>query len=205
MASFIRATDQAFIADFEKIEIYPSVTTTLDFLGGSESLEAGQPKEVPLWLAVVLKQKRYCSIKPPHWFSSESIKNQLQRERDDISFHPLPTAFFWEISKRLLECAQDELTMTEALKIKSDLDDLWSLRQKKIHDGLKNVVYSRDNIQSVELKDIGIGELNFIRPLFIETLGQLKALKSHTTSAIPSTQATSRVKPRQAKSRKTST
>jgi len=206
---FLRASEQSFVADFEKIEIYPSITITFEFLTRTESLEAGQPKEVPLWMAVILKQKRYCSIKHPPWFSPEALSNQLKREKEDSSFHPLPSVFFWEISKRLLECAHEELPVSDLLKIKSDLDDLWSVRQTKITKGLKNVVTSRDMIQSVELKDIGAGELNFIRPLFIETLAQLKTLKTRTvTSSVApvATQTTGRVvKQRPAKIRKTDT
>jgi len=102
----------------------------------------------------------------------------------------LPSPYFWEVAKKLLEHAQDDLMVDATYspnELKSALDDLWSQRVSKIYKGLQ-VVTKSDMVYSVVLENIGIGELNSIRPLFVETLAQLRTLNSTAQNAGPAPQ-----------------
>jgi len=103
----------------------------------------------------------------------------------------LASPFFWEISKKLLEFAQDDILGTEPTyspnELKSALDDLWTQRMNKIHTGLVRMLKS-EAIYSVELENVTVSELNAMRPLFQDTLAILHTLHTATQNAGPARQ-----------------
>jgi GINS complex subunit 2 len=69
------------------------------------------PKEcvVPLWLALMLKRANQCTIIPPAWLTSTTLKSLLDQERSHKDqFQSLPSHFY-TLSKSIFEYARDDL------------------------------------------------------------------------------------------------
>ena len=58
--------------------------------------------QVPLWLAVSLKQKQKCKIIMPNWLNVESLSQLVQLERTEAQFQPIEF-YYIEISLILFE------------------------------------------------------------------------------------------------------
>lgn len=86
-------------ADFEAeetlIEIVSSRNTTAIHLisGTIGPFRPLQRSKIPLWTALLFKQKLNCTIIPPTWLQLQSLENSLREEKADEKFSDLP--FHW--------------------------------------------------------------------------------------------------------------
>src|SRR4051794_21798706 len=93
-----------FLAEDDPIFIIPTFRTdSLLFLSGTYGPFRPPAKTtVPLWLALLLRRHDKCTIVPPEWLSIESLKKNLEYEREDEGFSPLPWRYM-EVAQMILK------------------------------------------------------------------------------------------------------
>ena len=169
----LTASELEFFACEERILINPRVRLAeLKFT--CEAIDELQPLrevEVPLWLALFLKKRDKCQIKPPEWLEVDRLKATLAEEREnEDKFSDLPFHYL-EMAKLLLANASSDLT--DANAIRALLADIEDVRRAKVERGLKNL-----DIGSVSVKLNGLSamEVNRIRGIATHALDSMRAL-----------------------------
>ena len=65
------------------------------------------PTSVPLWLGLLLKQSKACSIRPPPYLTVENLSTVLEHEKVNDTYHILPYYYF-ELAEAILECCPED-------------------------------------------------------------------------------------------------
>ena len=98
------------------------------------------PVAVPLWMAVLLKQRKRCRLVPPDWLHPDALEQTVQSERSmPKQFEAAPEHYF-EVASVLLQAAPDDLQQPERLR--GLLEDLWALRSTKVRETASSVAVS---------------------------------------------------------------
>lgn len=73
-----------FVGEKENVVIVPNFNYgTIHLISGDIGpFKAGLPVEIPLWIAVNLKQQQICKIKQPDWMSIEYLENLKEIEKN---------------------------------------------------------------------------------------------------------------------------
>ncbi|ORY82663.1 DNA replication complex GINS protein psf2 [Protomyces lactucae-debilis] len=166
----------AFMAEQQLVEIVPrQQLEQLPLIGGTVSrMRPPQRAQVPLWLALLLKRQRRATLVPPDWMASEWLQARLDEEvKTDAEGQPsgfskLPLRWL-EMSDLILDVAEDDIP--ESNLVKRLLRDLREARQAKARDGLEVL---EDRI--LHLDNLGLMEVNELRPLFAKTMDMLRQL-----------------------------
>mmetsp|Transcript_10706 Transcript_10706/g.16403 ORF Transcript_10706/g.16403 Transcript_10706/m.16403 type:complete len:224 (-) Transcript_10706:137-808(-) len=157
-----------FLAGDEKILIVPNFTLEkpVELVSVSKvgPFTALTPVLVPLWLAVLLKQKTLCRIPTPEWMEVETLKRILAYERDEDRFSQKLPFRYLEISRTLLSVG--ELDEEDSIRIL--LQDISSIRMDKIRRNLhtfsEESLQSTDTLPIIDVTGIGSLELAVIAP-----------------------------------------
>ncbi|KAG0201950.1 DNA replication protein psf2 [Mortierella sp. GBA30] len=167
-----------FLAENEMIEIAASIDTKqdLDLLGGTlPSLKPLQLNKVPLWMAISLKKKQKCNIVAPKWMTVESLQKSLKDEQEQDRFSALPYHYM-EIAQLLLENACDDVPSADA--VRTLLKDLREARQSKARQGVAAL-----GLTYLQMDNIGLMEINEIRPFFTKAFYEIQKLKPAVEAA----------------------
>ncbi|KAM7265093.1 hypothetical protein ACFE04_002776 [Oxalis oulophora] len=148
-----------FIAEDELIEIVPNMRMDpLNFLSGDFGPFLPQiPTNVPLWLAVALKKRGKCSIRPPQWMSIDNLTRILEAERDSQKFQELPFHYI-EISRLLFDNARDDIT--DMYMVRSLIEDIRDVRLHKVETNLEKF----SGASAVKMNHLSAMEVNLVRP-----------------------------------------
>eukprot|EP00743_Colponemidia_sp_Colp-15_P011610 GILK01013003.1.p1 GENE.GILK01013003.1~~GILK01013003.1.p1 ORF type:complete len:196 (+),score=35.33 GILK01013003.1:69-656(+) len=163
-----------FMAEDELISIVPNFTQhdKISFIRGEFGpFRPSMPVDVPLWLAIYLKKRHKCQIKPPNWLSLEELTERVDLEKRNVDRFVEMPYHYMEIASLLLNHASDD--MPSASRLRTMLEDLQNIRRSKIMNGLKVL---EGNTSSVKLNNISAMEINSIRPFFAEALDTFYAL-----------------------------
>ncbi|KAF9619200.1 hypothetical protein IFM89_005754 [Coptis chinensis] len=165
--SIFSSEEVEFLAEDELVEIVPNINMgSLNFIRGDFGPFRPQiATEVPLWLAMALKKRGKCTIRPPEWMSIEKLTRVLEAERDSPrEFQPLPFHYV-EISKLLFDHARDDIP--EIYMVRSLIEDIRDVRFHKVETGLQTI---SARTHAVKLKNLSAMEVNIVRPFFVRTL-----------------------------------
>lgn len=196
-----------FVAMETPITIVPRFTLQrVDCLGGAYGpFEPNYPVDVPLWLAMHLRQTDTCTVDPPSYLTVPFLRGVLEREEaSDDGFEALPFYFF-EVAKQLCEspgadgskgsssgggaaravtggggggghAAGDILNVAEVARL---VQELRSVRQRKLRQsmGVFEPEGSAMAIPGIRLTHIICSELHFLRSSFAVVLGQAAAME----------------------------
>lgn len=161
-----------FMAEDELITIIPNFKSkTFHFISGDYGpLDPSIPVDVPLWLAVYLKQNQRCQIQCPEWLEAENIAHLLEKERNEPGFVPLAYHYV-EIGSLLLDAAPDDIK--ESQKVMTLLMDLQNVRQEKIRKGM-GIVLQRtadgDVPNAIKMNNVSAMEIHMVRDFFTSSL-----------------------------------
>lgn len=128
------------------------------------------PAEVPLWLAVTLKTRQRCSIRPPAWLSAEELRGRLEQEKRGMRFEEFPPNFL-EIAHLLLDAARDDIP--DAHKVEGLIADIEAKRNAKLRHGLGQMSTIHMNIQMNHVTPL---EVNRVRRFATGALDMLARL-----------------------------
>uniref|UniRef100_A0A6B2LKV4 Uncharacterized protein n=2 Tax=Arcella intermedia TaxID=1963864 RepID=A0A6B2LKV4_9EUKA len=175
------------MAEDEWVTILPSFNhPTMHFISGDIGpFEVSIPINVPLWLAITLKKRKMCNIKPPSWMTTENIRSLVQREKSLEGFQQLPSLHLMEISFEILKYASEDLIASNEKDIdelRVAIEDLFYIRNHKIRNGFVTLGTEDISLSSIKLNGIQSMELNNIRPIFTETLQVLAEFDKHIDS-----------------------
>ncbi|XP_006780571.1 DNA replication complex GINS protein PSF2 [Neolamprologus brichardi] len=98
------ASEVEFLAEKEMVKIIPNFSLDKVFLIGGDlgPFNPGLPIDVPVWLALNLKQRQKCRIIPPEWMDVEKLEEMRDLERKEDMFTPVPSPYYMELTKLLL-------------------------------------------------------------------------------------------------------
>ncbi|GMH04273.1 hypothetical protein Nepgr_006112 [Nepenthes gracilis] len=165
--SIFSAAEMEFLAEDEMVEIVPNMRMEpLNLISGDYGPFRPQiPASVPYWLAVALKKRGKCTIRPPEWMSVETLTRILEAERDSPrEFQPLPFHYV-EISKLLFDHARDDIP--DIYMVRSLIEDIRDVRFHKVETGLETI---SARTHAVKLKNLSAMEVNIVRPFVVRTL-----------------------------------
>ncbi|KAM0948287.1 putative DNA replication complex GINS protein Psf2 [Dioscorea sansibarensis] len=165
--SIFSAPEVEFLAEDELIEIVPNIRMeALNMICGDFGPFFPQiTAQVPLWLAVALKRRGKCAIRPPEWMSVAKLMQVLEAERESPrEFQPLPFHYV-EISRLLFDHAHDDIP--DEYMVRSLIEDIRDVRFHKMESGLESI---SGRTHAVKLKNLSAMEVNIVRPFIIRTL-----------------------------------
>lgn len=199
------ADDRAFnnyhLSAFTAMEVPATVVPRfsmdrVDCLGGSYGPFApNYPVEVPLWLALYLRQTDTCAIQPPDYLRVEYLRDVIERERtNDQGFESLPF-YFYEIAKKLTERGggttggggagggaggtDDGDFIPNVVEVIRLVNEIHAMRQQKLKN-LMTVFEAEGSpmfIPGVLLTNIVCHELHFLRTSFAIVLQQAATME----------------------------
>jgi GINS complex subunit 2 len=99
---------QEFFAENRNIDIIPSRNIdSLKLLSGTLGpFKLLQKTTVPIWIAIVMKQKHLCKIIPPLWLTVEALEASLEMESRNQEFQDFEF-YFLEICFMILKVCED--------------------------------------------------------------------------------------------------
>lgn len=129
MTTPITSAEIEFLSEFEHIEIIPLENLPLfsTISGNYGPFKPPFKASLPLWIAKSLLKKGKASIVPPEWLNVEELTNKLEEEKREIGFSNLPFHYL-EIAK-----------LVDSQELKSLVQDIWEIRERKIQSGLENL------------------------------------------------------------------
>ncbi|XP_075240514.1 DNA replication complex GINS protein PSF2-like [Convolutriloba macropyga] len=165
-----------FLAEDSLITVVPKLNQEQLFLivGDFGPFVAGLPCEVPLWLAVHLSKKRLCEIRPPAWLTTEKLAEWKQQEVDSPEvFHPMLSPIYMEVSHLLLTNALDSIPHAD--QVRTLVKDIWDIRTSKLRSSIDKFIKDKETFAG--LNNLSVMEINFIRPLLVNTLDNMNAIR----------------------------
>jgi GINS complex subunit 2 len=145
-----------FLAEDVEVQIIP------EFASPAITLLAGRygpfvpayPTAVPLWFALLLKQRQRCRIIPPAWLQQEALQATIQAERDQpLQFEALHDHYF-EMATSLLRHAPEDIPNSE--KVRTLLEDLWALRNTKVREQISSLLESASTLKATNMSRMEI-------------------------------------------------
>lgn len=156
--------------------------------------KAGQPVDVPLWMAMLLKQEKRCRINPPQWMAVDHLEAHLTKEQekgtentfakfavDDMRkghcFH------YREIAKILLSKAPEDFDASKGFdvdKVRTLVKDISEVRNNKMRHGLKGV---DERVSTVEENNISAIEVGAVRRFICQAMDTFYQLHKAQVSA----------------------
>ncbi|ESO07225.1 hypothetical protein HELRODRAFT_76714 [Helobdella robusta] len=173
-----------FIAEKELVSIVPNFALDKLYLisGDVGPLNPGLPVEVPLWVAVMLKQRQKCRIIPPTWMDVEILQQKKQEEIDSKFFTEMPSKHYMEVSQLMLKYASENLTRAD--EVRTLVKDIWDIRSSKLRSSVD--AFIRSDATHAKLNHLTLMELNTIRPLLTKSLELMQQLRNSTAKQIDS-------------------
>ncbi|XP_065174722.1 DNA replication complex GINS protein PSF2-like [Sycon ciliatum] len=164
-----------FLAEKELVFILPNFRLERLYLisGDVGPLQPNIQIEVPLWLAMHLKQRQKCRLQPPSWMQVDELEKLKRTEAEADTFQPPPSPFYREIMQAFLSCAADDVPDADA--VQALVQDLWDLRSAKLRRSIATMV--REQATRAALNNMTLMEINACRPFLKEALDQLHSLR----------------------------
>ncbi|BAT84966.1 hypothetical protein LR48_Vigan03g196200 [Vigna angularis] len=159
--SLFSAEELEFIAEDEIVDIVPNLKMgPLNFICGDFGPFTPQiVTQVPLWLAIALKKRGKCSIRPPQWMSVEKLSKVLEEERDSQEMSDQLPFHYVEISRLLFDQARDNIP--DLYMVRSLIEDIRNVRFHKVETNLEEF---NGRTIAVKIKNLSAMEVNIVRP-----------------------------------------
>ncbi|XP_054785185.1 DNA replication complex GINS protein PSF2 [Prosopis cineraria] len=165
--SLFSAEELEFVAEDDMVEIVPNLKMdALNLISGDFGPFAPQiATQVPLWLAVALKKRGKCSIRPPEWMSVDNLTQVLEAERESQEMSEKLPFHYVEISRLLFDHARDDIP--DVYMVRSLIEDIRDVRFHKVRTDLE--AFNGRTI-AVKIKNLSAMEVNIVRPFIRRAL-----------------------------------
>lgn len=170
-------TEVEFLAEKEIITIVPNFSLDKIYLiaGDLGPFNPSLPIDVPLWLALNLKQRQKCHIQPPDWMNVEKLEEIKTEEQESKFFTALPSKHYMELAQLLLKFAINDIPRAD--DIRTLVKDIWDLRVAKLRSSIDQFVKSEST--HAKLNHLTLMELNTVRPFLTTALDSMFTLRSN--------------------------
>lgn len=164
-----------FLAEKQLVSIVPNFNFDRIYLISGEigPFRAGLPVNVPIWMALNLKQRQKCRIIPPDWMNVEKLQEVKEEESQSRLFTKMPSEHYMVVGHMLLGSATDDIPRTD--EIRTILKDIWDLRMSKLRSSVDALIKSEGT--HAQLGHLTAMEINSVRPLLPHSLDQLARLQ----------------------------
>lgn len=118
-----------FVTQKHHVTIIPSFSTVDPIhllIGSFGPFRSNLEIDVPLWLALELKQQGKCRLTPPPWLTVEQLEALCEKQKSEPELIKLPHDEMFEIGYIFLNKAPNDLT--SHMKVRSRLEDLENIR-----------------------------------------------------------------------------
>ncbi|XP_063620925.1 probable DNA replication complex GINS protein PSF2 [Cydia splendana] len=173
-----------FIGENRIVSIIPNFTYDKIYLicGEFGPFRAGLPMNVPLWLAVMLKQKQKCRMVPPDWMDIEVLEGIKEAEKTSRFFTKMPNEHYMVEAKLILGTAPEDVP--RAAEIKTIIKDIWDIRMSKLRTSMDALMKAGGSYG--RLDHLTMMEINSVKPLLPEAMDELHRIQMMTSKNIPS-------------------
>ncbi|XP_077144969.1 DNA replication complex GINS protein PSF2 [Ranitomeya variabilis] len=170
------ASEVEFLSEKEMVTIIPNFSLDKVYLIGGDlgPFNPGLPVQVPLWLAINLKQRQKCRIVPPEWMDVEKLEEMRDSERREDAFTPMPNPHYMELTKLLLNHASDNIPKAD--EIRTLVKDTWDTRIAKLRLSADSFV--REQEAHAKLDNLTLMEINTIGTFLTESLNHMYKLRT---------------------------
>ncbi|XP_063531806.1 probable DNA replication complex GINS protein PSF2 [Cydia strobilella] len=174
-----------FIGENRIVSIIPNFTYDKIYLicGEFGPFRAGLPMNVPLWLAVMLKQKQKCRMVPPDWMDIEVLEGIKEAEKNSRFFTKMPNEHYMVEAKLILGTAPEDVP--RAAEIKTIIKDIWDIRMSKLRTSMDALMKAGGSYG--RLDHLTMMEINSVKPLLPEAMDELHRIQMMTSKNIPTT------------------
>uniref|UniRef100_A0A6J0UTW1 GINS complex subunit 2 n=1 Tax=Pogona vitticeps TaxID=103695 RepID=A0A6J0UTW1_9SAUR len=171
------AAEVEFLAEQELVTIIPNFSLDRIYLIGGDlgPFNPGLPVEVPLWLAISLKQRQKCRLMPPEWMDIEKLEQIREQERKEDTFTPMPSPYYMELTKLLLNYAADNIPKAD--EIRTLVKDTWDTRIAKLRLSADSFV--RQQEAHARLDNLTLMEINTAGAFLIQALDHMYKLRTN--------------------------
>ncbi|XP_075181418.1 DNA replication complex GINS protein PSF2 isoform X1 [Anomaloglossus baeobatrachus] len=160
---------------------YPQLQLDKVYMIGGDigPFNPGLPVQVPLWMAINLKQRQKCRIVPPEWMDVEKLEEMRDTERREDTFTPMPNPHYMELTKLLLNHASDNIPKAD--EIRTLVKDTWDTRIAKLRLSADSFV--REQEAHAKLDNLTLMEINTIGTFLTESLNYMYKLRTSLRSS----------------------
>ncbi|KAF7464245.1 Hypothetical predicted protein [Marmota monax] len=149
--------------------------TAVALQGDLGPFSPGLPVAVPLWLAVNLKQRQKCRLLPAEWMDVEKLEKMRDHERKEETFTPVPSPYYMELTKLLLNHASEDIPKADA--IRTLIKDLWDTRIAKLRVSADSFV--RQQEAHAKLDNLTLMEINTSGAFLTQALHHMHKLRTN--------------------------
>uniref|UniRef100_UPI00398EF2CC DNA replication complex GINS protein PSF2 n=1 Tax=Pristiophorus japonicus TaxID=55135 RepID=UPI00398EF2CC len=166
-----------FLAEKQTVTIIPNFSLDKIYLitGDLGPFNPGLPVDVPVWLAINLKQRQKCRIIAPDWMDVEKLEHIKEQERKEDTFTPMPSPHYVELTKLLLNHASDNIPKAD--EIRTLIKDTWDTRIAKLRLSADNFVSQQE--AHAKLDNLTLMEINTIGTFLTDSLNQMHKLRAN--------------------------
>ncbi|KAL7878480.1 hypothetical protein AOLI_G00094540 [Acnodon oligacanthus] len=166
-----------FLAEKEMVKIIPNFSLDKVYLIGGDlgPFNPGLPVEVPVWLALNLKQRQKCRIVPPDWMDADKLEEIREQERKEDTFTPIPSPYYMELTKLLLNHAADNIPKAD--EIRTLVKDIWDTRIAKLRLSADSFIGQQE--AHARLDNLTLLEINTTRSFLLDSLNYMYKLRSN--------------------------
>uniref|UniRef100_A0A8C0UCF6 GINS complex subunit 2 n=2 Tax=Cyanistes caeruleus TaxID=156563 RepID=A0A8C0UCF6_CYACU len=144
-------------------------------IGDLGPFNPGLPVEVPVWLAINLKQRQKCRLIPPEWMDVGKLEEIRDQERKEDTFTPMPSPYYMELTKLLLNYASDNIPRAD--EIRTLVKDTWDTRMAKLRLSADSFV--RQQEAHAKLDNLTLMEINSTGTFLTQALDHMYKLRTN--------------------------
>ncbi|KAJ8343755.1 hypothetical protein SKAU_G00310840 [Synaphobranchus kaupii] len=166
-----------FLSEKEIVTIIPNFSLDKIYLIGGDlgPFNPGLPVEVPVWLALNLKQRQKCRIVPPDWMDVVKLEEIRDQERKEETFAPIPSPYYMELTKLLLNHASDNIPKAD--EIRTLVKDIWDTRVAKLRLSADSFISLQE--AHAKLDNLTLMEINTTRMFLLDSLNYMYKLRTN--------------------------
>lgn len=164
-----------FLAEKCPVTIVPNFTHDRLFLisGDVGPFTPSIPLQVPLWLAINLRQRQKCRLVAPDWMDVQQLEAKKLEESESKFFTKMPSEHYMELAHLILSNSADDIPNTD--EIRTLVKDIWDLRIAKLRSSIDAFVKS--NEIHATLDHLTVMEINTVRSFLSLCLDNLHRIR----------------------------
>jgi len=175
-----------FLAENQTIQVIPNFSHDRLYLicGEVGPFRPGIPVQVPLWLALNLKQRQKCRLSAPDWMTVETLTKVKEDESVSRTFTQMPDEHYMVTTQLILSAAPHDIQNTD--EVRTLVKDIWDMRIAKLRSSVD--AFLKSGGSHAKLDHLTLMEINTVRPFLPHALDQLFRLRQERNTNYNQTQ-----------------
>jgi len=98
------------------------------------------PLQVPMWMAIHLKESHRCRFVCPEWLTLDFVQELLKQEQQQETFTQMPNTYVFILSQTIMNVALEDIPNGDQIRLL--MKDLWDLRLAKLRSSIGSLARS---------------------------------------------------------------